>query len=473
MTETVEPAVASDGENPQAGERQQRTLTTAAARNLATTTKSVPQMQAITSRWLLRMLPWIQVNGGTYRVNRRLSYAIGSGRVSFSVAGDDISVVPPTLREIRALATMDDDDALTALAGRFKKKEYRQGEVIAEAGRPADSLIIIAHGKVTKRGRGKYGHEAVLGTIADGEHIGEQILLGDEGNWEFTATAATPCITFAIKRSELQTLARQTAPIREQLAKSHNGHGPVNAHGEKEIELSAGHEGEQDLPGTFADYELKPREYELQVAQTVLQVHSRVADLYNDPMNQVERQLHLTIEALRERQERELLNNPDMGLLNNVDIAQRLHTSSGPPTPDDLDALLARRRKTKFFLAHPRAIAAFGRECTRRRLYPETGQVEGKTVHSWRGVPLLPCDKIPVTARNTTSIIALRTGERDQGVIGLHQTGIPDEYEPGLSVRFMGVDEQAIISYLVSAFYSAAVLVPDALGMLENVELGH
>ena len=59
-------------------------LGTAAARNLATTTKSVPQMQGITSRWLLRMLPWVQVNGGVYRVNRRLSYTVGDGRVSSS-----------------------------------------------------------------------------------------------------------------------------------------------------------------------------------------------------------------------------------------------------------------------------------------------------------------------------------------------------------------------------------------------------
>jgi len=477
VTETIDPALASDGAGdggqPAAEERQPRTLTTAAARNLTTTTKSVPQMQAITSRWLLRMLPWIQVNGGTYRVNRRLSYAIGSGRVSFSVTGDDIAVVPPTLREIRPLATLDDAEALAALAQRFKKKEYRQGEVIVEAGRPADSLILIAHGKVTKQGTGKYGHAAVLGTLADGEQLGEQIMIGDEGNWEFTATAATPCITFAIKRNELQQLARQSAPIREQLAKSHNGHGPVNAHGERAIEVASGHAGEPDLPGTFADYELKPREYELQVAQTVLQVHSRVADLFNDPMNQVEHQLRLTIEALRERQEHELINNPAIGLLHNVDISQRLNTRAGPPAPDDMDALLARRRKTRFYLAHPRAIAAFGRECTRRRVYPETTLAEGKTVHSWRGVPLLPCDKIPVTAHNTTSILALRTGERDHGVIGLHQTGIPDEYEPGLSVRFTGIDAQAIISYLVSAYYSAAVLVPDALGILENVEIGH
>jgi hypothetical protein len=66
----------------------------------------------------------------------------------------------------------------------------------------------------------------------------------------------------------------------------------------------------------------------------------------------------------------------------------------------------------------------------------------------------------------------MRTGEDDQGVIGLHRTGIPDEVQPGLSVRFTGIDDKAILSYLVSAYYSAAVLVPDALGVLENVEIG-
>jgi hypothetical protein len=36
----------------------------------------------------------------------------------------------------------------------------------------------------------------------------------------------------------------------------------------------------------------------------------------------------------------------------------------------------------------------------------------------------------------------------------------------------MGISEKAIISYLVSCYFSAAVLVPDALAVLENVELG-
>ena len=78
MTETLEP-----GAGLEQGQSQ-LSLGTAAARNLATTTKSVPQMQGITSRWLLRVLPWVKVTGGAYRVNRRLSYTVGDGRVSSS-----------------------------------------------------------------------------------------------------------------------------------------------------------------------------------------------------------------------------------------------------------------------------------------------------------------------------------------------------------------------------------------------------
>lgn len=66
----------------------------------------------------------------------------------------------------------------------------------------------------------------------------------------------------------------------------------------------------------------------------------------------------------------------------------------------------------------------------------------------------------------------MRPGLDDQRVIGLHQTGIPDEVEPGINARFMGIDDKAIFSYLVSTYYSVAVMVPDALGVLENVEIG-
>ncbi|GAA1177912.1 family 2B encapsulin nanocompartment shell protein [Streptomyces hebeiensis] len=451
----------------------QQSLGTAAARNLATTTKSVPQMQEISSRWLLRMLPWVQVQGGTYRVNRRLTYAVGDGRVTFVQTGERVSVVPAELGELPPLRSYGDEGVLAELARRCEQREFAPGQVLATAGEVADRVFLLAHGRVEKVGAGPYGDEAVLGVLADGAYFGDGALVDGEATWGYTARAATACTVLVLTRADVRNLAEREASLSEHLrAAAAVPNQRTNKYGEAEIDLSAGHVGEAVVPHTFVDYEAAPREYELSVAQTVLKVHSRVADLYNQPMNQTEQQLRLTVEALRERQEHELVNNREFGLLANCDYGQRLQPHAGVPSPDDMDELLSRRRGSKLFLAHPRAIAAFGRECSRRGLYPDTVEVGGHHVPAWRGVPIFPCDKIPVSESRTTSIICMRTGEAEQGVVGLQQSGIPDEIEPSLSVRFMGIDEQAIISYLVTAYYSAAVLVPDALGVLENVEVG-
>ena len=452
----------------------QQSLTTQAARNLATTTNTPPQMQGISSRWLLKSLPWVQVTGGAYRVNRRLSFVVGDGRLTFSNVGDRISVVPEELGELPVLRDYDDGDVLASLAARCEQLEYRAGETIAEVGAPAEHAVLIAHGKVTRTAAGKYGGETLLKVLGDGDFFGEENLTGDPQPWGYTAKAATHVIVLLLPRRAFDDVAAQAEGLAEQIAAFRAQAAlPQNRSGEAAIEIAAGHSGEHTLPRTFADYEMRPREYELSVAQTVLRVNTRVADLYNHPMNQVEQQLKLTVEELRERQEHELVNNAEFGLLHNADLRQRIQTHSGPPTPDDLDELVSRRRETKFMLAHPKAIAAFARQCTKRGIYPNGTEYLGHRVPAWRDIPLLPCNKIPIADDQTTTIIAMRIGEENQGVVGLHQTGIPDEYQPSLSVRFMGINEQAVMSYLVSAYYSAAVLVPDALGLLENVELGH
>ncbi len=453
---------------------QLTSLSTAGARQLATTTKTVPQMQGITPRWLLRMLPWVEVTGGTYRVNRRLSYAVGDDRLNFGNVGARVEVPAQELHKLPLLRGFEGDDSVfQALASRFVQKEYKAGDSIVEAGAPAEHVFLIAHGKAKKLGKGKYGDELTLDTLADGDHFGDQAVVESNDHWGFTVKATTACTVLALPQQVFEALILQSPALqahveryKERLKK------PQDKMGQAAIPMAAGHSGEPSIHGGYVDYELAPREYELSVAQTVLRVHTRVADLFNGPMNQTEQQLRLTIEALKERQEHELINNRDFGLLHNADLKQRIHTRSGPPTPDDMDELLSRRRKSRFFLAHPRTIAAFGRECTRRGLYPTVVDVQGTKAMAWRGVPMLPCDKIPITEQRTSSIIVMRTGESDQGVIGLTRTGLQDEVEPGVSVRRMDISEKALSSYLVSTYFSAALLIPDALGVLENVELG-
>ncbi|MFD9406648.1 family 2B encapsulin nanocompartment shell protein [Streptomyces sp. NPDC059989] len=452
---------------------QQRSLGTSAARNLATTTKSAPQMQEITSRWLLKMLPWVSVQGGTYRVNRRLSYSVGNGIVEFIKTGTQVQVIPAELGELPLLRDYEDLDVLGELAQRCRQIDFEPGQELTSFGSASDQVFLLAHGRIDQIGPGPYGEDAVLRTVADGAFFGEDSLVDEEAIWEYTARAATAGTALVLTRQDFQLLADRVDSLRAHVDSVRSlPEQRTNKYGEAAIELSAGHQGEAVLPGTFVDYEARPREYELSIAQTVLRVHTRVADLYNQPMNQTEQQLRLTVEALRERQEHEMLNNHDFGLLHNADYDQRIQPHDGAPSPDDMDQLLSMRRGSKLFLAHPKAIAAFGRECNKRGLYPESIDIDGHRVPSWRGVPIFPSNKIPISDARTTSILCMRTGEDEQGVIGLHQPGIPDEIEPSLSVRFMGISEQAIISYLVTAYFSTAVLVPDALGVLENVEIG-
>jgi len=246
----------------------------------------------------------------------------------------------------------------------------------------------------------------------------------------------------------------------------------IAARAEAPADIECSPSEEIDLPEAFVNYEERPREYPLSAMTTVLDVQTRVSDLYRSPYDQIREQLRLTIEKVKEKQESEIINHPDYGLLNQVADSMRVQTRDGTPTPDDLDELIARVwKQPAFFLAHPRAIAAFGRECTYRGVPPPTVTLFGSPFITWRGIPLIPTDKLYIN-NEQTSILLMRTGEKRQGVVGLFQPGLPGEVSPSLSVRFMGINHKAIASYLISLYCSVAVLTEDALGVLEGVEVG-
>ena len=238
------------------------------------------------------------------------------------------------------------------------------------------------------------------------------------------------------------------------------------------VEVACAGRDESELPQTFVNYDEKPREYFLNAVSTILDVHTRVSDLYSSPFDQVKEQLRLAIETIKETQEGQLITNPDYGLLANVAPSQVIKTRTGAPQPDDMDLLIAKVwKEPAFFLAHPDAIAAFGRECTRRGVPPPTVSMFGAQFLTWRGLPLVPSDKVPVV-NGKTKILLLRVGEKRQGVVGLYQPGLAGEQAPGLSVRFMGINRSAIASYLISLYCSLVVQSPDALAVLDGVEIG-
>jgi len=233
--------------------------------------------------------------------------------------------------------------------------------------------------------------------------------------------------------------------------------------------------GDAPLPVAHIDYEERPREYTLCAVTTTLEVPTRISDLYRSPMDQVREQLGVLVEMVKERQENQLVNNETYGLLNSVAPSMRVAPRTGAPTPDDFDELIARVwKEPSFFLAHPRSIAAFGRECTRRGVPPPTVTLFGSPFITWRGIPLIPSDKLPIrqeNGRETSDVLLVRTGEKKRGVVGLFQPGLPGEVSPSLSVRFMGINEKGSASYLISLYCSVAVLTDDALGVLQGVDV--
>jgi len=238
-----------------------------------------------------------------------------------------------------------------------------------------------------------------------------------------------------------------------------------------------------EIPEGYVQYQQKPREYTLNSISTIINVDTAVEDVFSSPYDQTKEQLHLAIESLRERQESQIINNDDYGLLKNVPDSQRITPGNkvGSPMPDDLDELITKVwKEPAFFLAHPRAVAAFQRECTRRGVPPATASLFGGTFILWRGIPIVPTDKLfvdglknPRSKSGKTNILLVRTGEAKRGVIGLYQTGLQNEQGRGLSVRFRGVDNKGLGSYLLSLYCSAAILAEDAIAVLEDVEVGN
>ena len=461
----------------------QRSVTTGVARNLATTTKTSPKMMSITPRWLLSLLPWVNVEGGTYRVNRTKVELSKAERIEVERAGDAILIPPETLRSVPLFSRVP-DAVLFQMVGRFKTEEVSLGNKLMVEGEDLSKFFIIAQGQVEVLSKGMHGSDLRIALLTEGEFFGETDLVSDKPS-EITVQTITPCVLLTLSRKDLDAVLGEFPQLGDDFKKAVDEHlalqSTVNRYGERNIDLVSGFAENVEIPETFVDYSAHPREYSLSAVQTVVRVHTRVSDLYNGPYDQLEEQMRLTIEGIKERQEWEVINNKKFGLIHSVDPAMRISTRYGAPTPDDLDELLALVwKKPAFFLAHPKAIAAFERECTWRGVPPVTMNLFETPVITWRGIPLVPCDKLEMKSRyfanqwyGTTSILLLRTGEADQGVVGLHQAAIPGAIGPSLSARLMGLDSLGVASYLLTLYFSAAVLTDDALGVLENVEVGY
>lgn len=82
--------------------------------------------------------------------------------------------------------------------------------------------------------------------------------------------------------------------------------------------VSMGSLKDYELPETFPNFEEVPKDHTLSVIQTILKMNSNVTDVFNSPLDQKDEEMRLTIEAMKERQEWEIINNKNFGLIHSI-----------------------------------------------------------------------------------------------------------------------------------------------------------
>lgn len=421
-------------------------------------------------RWLMRLLPWVPVSNGVYHSESSAITLPRAGKVTARINGNQATVDSHGLRVVSFLKQLD-DPLLSALAGRFVAEHYKSGDAIVTEGERGDKFFIVASGRAEATKRGPNGENVRLRVITEGDYFGEIALLEAKPRTA-TVRAMTACTLLSLARPQFETLLQGSPTLLADLRRS------ATERLETVREAPAPHSrpaanGAIARPPVVLSGLAQSREHRLVTQHLRIRLpsspkdHSKVAS--QSSMEQL-------LDGVREFAEWSLINDVEFGLLAKVADSFRRSTRRGPLTPDDLDELLSLVwQEPAVFLAHPRAISAFAQSCTSRGILPGTTSFNGSSFLTWRGIPLVPTDKVPLEVRDrrvpTTHVLLLRFGEANQGVVGLEPDDPPGEHGPGITMRDREIDTDGRHIQPVDLSLSAAVLRNDALAVLDDVEV--
>src|ERR1700689_5710300 len=180
------------------------TLSVPAARTLSNPTLTVPQMLAESPRWLLHLLPWLNIQGGVYQVNRRRIVLRQSDRIATTLVHDKATLDANALRALSLLRTAN-EPLLTAISGALVEERRGAGEDLYKAGDTGEKFYIIVKGKVEITTTDAHGEKLRLALYGDGDFFGETALLAD---WRHSTTAESliPSVFLTLTRARFQEL---------------------------------------------------------------------------------------------------------------------------------------------------------------------------------------------------------------------------------------------------------------------------
>jgi len=149
-----------------------QTVSIKAARNLTHTDKTNPMLVALSPKYLLKLLPWKEVPGGTLRVNRTKLILKGTGLVTIEFGDGGMPVITPeAFRQIPLFYELQ-PELIEAMVSKLKLQHFERGAEIIVEGEDRDTLFILANGKAELVKLGPQGEELTLKIIGPGEYLG-------------------------------------------------------------------------------------------------------------------------------------------------------------------------------------------------------------------------------------------------------------------------------------------------------------
>ena len=196
----------------------QRSVTTAVASNLANTTKTSPKMMSITPRWLLSLLPWVQVEGGTYRVNRTKVELTKAERIGVDVVARRAFAPSEALRSVPLFSLPE--AVLARMAEPLQDGRSLAGEQADRRRRGPQQ--VLHHRPGASRGAEQGGaRQRSAACLADRRRVFRRDELVSDKPSDVTVRTITPCVLLTLSRKDLDAVLDESPNLGEEFKKAH------------------------------------------------------------------------------------------------------------------------------------------------------------------------------------------------------------------------------------------------------------
>ncbi|WPY01012.1 Cyclic nucleotide-binding domain-containing protein [Candidatus Trichorickettsia mobilis] len=430
--------------------------------------------------WLLKILPWVNIGSSVYKVSSiNFEEKTSQQRLTIPkntniITAADSYFLSDLLRCVSLFKPLP-EELIQEIIKSVYQKNVKAGDIIVKQGDIGKAFYIIINGQYNVTNKTIDDKETILNSLTSGDYFGEMALLKEIPR-QATITATTKGSLLVLNKETFEKIVSDSQ-LKKQLEEIFEVRkkelATIKQPNESLLFLTQFEE--PPYPDNYPNFIENSTENQLDIIQATITLNTKNNN--ENYSQQLDEQLEIAAKKMEDREEWEIINNKKYGLLNNISSAMSCDAQLKPLTPDNFDDLLSLVwNKPSFFLANPKAIAVFAKKCTHNSIVLETVEMFGSSFITWRGVPIIPSNNMVVNNNSgiqSASILLMRIGEKEKGVVGLYKGNSNLYKTSNLTIEpIADANEDIISKYKITRHFSVFILALDAIAVLRNVSLG-